>query len=385
MLTLAKPSARRCPRRPTASTRVDRPASRSAATTPPAAARGRPGGGVGTPPPARSRAPTRRARRRRPAPAAPRRSACMPDSGSSTEMIPSRSPVGVHQRHEQCVVGVPGVGVVADLDVGRERERRRRSSRTRPRAPGRRRRGGTARRAATPSSPTRRRAEQLLAGRSSPWTAVDHEVVPGRPEEVDHDRAVAERLGDRVGDRVEDDVELRLVTHGAGHVEQPAQASESLEIVLGFGIEVDRGAGSILYFCRPVRKTLELLAVAVVVAVTAGCGGGPSAEQMPGDARALAVAPDFAGTLWEAIGADAYRTQNGGRSWQRVPSAATATVWRSPRSTRTWSGRTAASSPTSAGPDRAADAHAGGRSSRSPRRTTRPTGCTRWTVRAACG
>jgi photosystem II stability/assembly factor-like uncharacterized protein len=69
------------------------------------------------------------------------------------------------------------------------------------------------------------------------------------------------------------------------------------------------------------RKTLELLAVAMVAAVTAGCGGGSSAEQMPGDAHALAVAPDFAGTLWAAVGSDAYRTQNGGRSWQRVPSA----------------------------------------------------------------
>ena len=69
------------------------------------------------------------------------------------------------------------------------------------------------------------------------------------------------------------------------------------------------------------RKTLELLAVAAVVLLTAGCGGGPSAESMPGDARALAVAPDFAGTLWAAVGPDAYRTQDGGRSWTRVPSA----------------------------------------------------------------
>src|SRR5690349_22052208 len=42
---------------------------------------------------------------------------------------------------------------------------------------------------------------------------------------------------------------------------------------------------------------------------------------MPGDARALAVAPDLAGTLWAAVGADAYRTQDGGRSWTRVASA----------------------------------------------------------------
>ena len=69
------------------------------------------------------------------------------------------------------------------------------------------------------------------------------------------------------------------------------------------------------------RKTLELLAVAAVVLLTAGCGGEPSAESMPGDARALAVAPDFAGTLWAAVGPDAYRTQDGGRSWTRVPSA----------------------------------------------------------------
>jgi photosystem II stability/assembly factor-like uncharacterized protein len=70
-----------------------------------------------------------------------------------------------------------------------------------------------------------------------------------------------------------------------------------------------------------VRKTLELLAVVSVVVVTAGCGGGASSEQMPGDARALAVAPDFAGTLWAALGPNAYRTQDGGRSWTRVASA----------------------------------------------------------------
>ncbi len=42
---------------------------------------------------------------------------------------------------------------------------------------------------------------------------------------------------------------------------------------------------------------------------------------MPAGARALAVAPDFAGTLWAGARADDYRSQDGGHTWQRVPSA----------------------------------------------------------------
>ena len=80
-----------------------------------------------------------------------------------------------------------------------------------------------------------------------------------------------------------------------------------------------------------------------MVSAAAGCGGGPSAESMPGDARALAVAPDFAGTLWAAPGRP-YRTQDGGRSWTRVPSAPEGAGVAFTESTRIWSGRRAARS-----------------------------------------
>lgn len=51
----------------------------------------------------------------------------------------------------------------------------------------------------------------------------------------------------------------------------------------------------------------------------AGCSGAnPSALPAPAAARALAVAPDFAGTLWETTGGKAYRSSNGGHSWQYV-------------------------------------------------------------------
>src|SRR6478735_3308255 len=39
---------------------------------------------------------------------------------------------------------------------------------------------------------------------------------------------------------------------------------------------------------------------------------------LPAAVRALAVAPDFAGTLWETTGAAAWRSHDGGLSWKRV-------------------------------------------------------------------
>jgi ligand-binding sensor domain-containing protein len=39
---------------------------------------------------------------------------------------------------------------------------------------------------------------------------------------------------------------------------------------------------------------------------------------MPAGARALAVAPDFAGTIWAPNGHGAFRSPDGGHSWQRV-------------------------------------------------------------------
>ncbi len=65
------------------------------------------------------------------------------------------------------------------------------------------------------------------------------------------------------------------------------------------------------------EKTVPL--ALLLVCVAAGCGGAsPSTLPMPAPARAIAVAPDFAGTLWEATGDRPWRSQDGGRSWQPV-------------------------------------------------------------------
>jgi photosystem II stability/assembly factor-like uncharacterized protein len=40
---------------------------------------------------------------------------------------------------------------------------------------------------------------------------------------------------------------------------------------------------------------------------------------MPRPASALAIAPDFAGTIWAATGKKVYRSRDGGHTWRRVP------------------------------------------------------------------
>jgi hypothetical protein len=63
----------------------------------------------------------------------------------------------------------------------------------------------------------------------------------------------------------------------------------------------------------------SLLALVAVSSLAAACSGAqPSALPAPAAARALAVAPDFAGTLWETTGGKAYRSSNGGHTWQVV-------------------------------------------------------------------
>jgi hypothetical protein len=65
------------------------------------------------------------------------------------------------------------------------------------------------------------------------------------------------------------------------------------------------------------EKTVPL--ALLVAAASTGCGGAdPSAVRLPAPAQALAVAPDFAGTLWETTGDRAWRSQDGGLSWQPV-------------------------------------------------------------------
>ena len=57
----------------------------------------------------------------------------------------------------------------------------------------------------------------------------------------------------------------------------------------------------------------------LLVGVLVGCGGAtPSSLTLPDAARGIAVAPDFAGTLWETTGERPWRSQDGGLSWQPV-------------------------------------------------------------------
>jgi photosystem II stability/assembly factor-like uncharacterized protein len=46
---------------------------------------------------------------------------------------------------------------------------------------------------------------------------------------------------------------------------------------------------------------------------------------MPATATALAIAPDFAGTIWAATGGRVYRSHDGGHTWRRVPGRGGAT------------------------------------------------------------
>ncbi|HEY2787857.1 MAG TPA: hypothetical protein VGI72_00310 [Gaiellales bacterium] len=46
---------------------------------------------------------------------------------------------------------------------------------------------------------------------------------------------------------------------------------------------------------------------------------------MPATASALAIAPDFAGTIWAATGGRVYRSGDGGHTWRRVPGKGGAT------------------------------------------------------------
>jgi photosystem II stability/assembly factor-like uncharacterized protein len=69
-------------------------------------------------------------------------------------------------------------------------------------------------------------------------------------------------------------------------------------------------------------------AFALIAALLAGActprSGEPSVT-MPATAVALAVAPDFSGTIWAATGKRVYRSHDGGHSWRVVPGRGGAT------------------------------------------------------------
>jgi|1186.fasta_scaffold06443_1 photosystem II stability/assembly factor-like uncharacterized protein len=70
---------------------------------------------------------------------------------------------------------------------------------------------------------------------------------------------------------------------------------------------------------RDVIRSVLTIAAVVLAMGAAGCGGAePSALRMPPGALSLAVAPDFAGTLWAPTAAGDFRSQDGGHTWKRV-------------------------------------------------------------------
>src|SRR4249920_815053 len=66
----------------------------------------------------------------------------------------------------------------------------------------------------------------------------------------------------------------------------------------------------------------RIRALALMVALLgAACAprAGEPAVTMPASASALAIEPDYAGTIWAATGGRVYRSHDGGHTWRRVP------------------------------------------------------------------
>ena len=138
---------------------------------------------------------------------------------------PEQRAVGRAQRDHQRVVGVPGVGVVGDLEhrrVGADRvlvpvvlaggdEVRAVAQEALAQQP---------RPVLHPGGLAHQQLLRLLVAEHDD----DLEVVPRRAVEVDHDRAVAQRAGDRAGDRLEHGAQLTAGPDRGGDVEQAAQA-----------------------------------------------------------------------------------------------------------------------------------------------------------------
>jgi photosystem II stability/assembly factor-like uncharacterized protein len=73
-------------------------------------------------------------------------------------------------------------------------------------------------------------------------------------------------------------------------------------------------------------ERIRVLAVTLAL-LGAACTpqAGESPVSLPRPASALAVAPDFAGTIWAATGRKVYRSRDGGHTWRRVPGRGGAT------------------------------------------------------------
>ena len=70
-------------------------------------------------------------------------------------------------------------------------------------------------------------------------------------------------------------------------------------------------------------RALALIAALLAAACTPRSGEPP--VTMPATALALAIAPDYSGTIWAATGKRVYRSHDGGHSWHLVPGRGGAT------------------------------------------------------------
>ena len=140
---------------------------------------------------------------------------------------PEQAPVAAPHRHEERVVGMPGAGVVAHLEVRRVHAA---GVLVPVELAGRDDVGAALQEALVeqrlPVVDLADLAEQRLARPFAAVHGADHEVVPFAAVEVDDDRPERERVGDRPRDRQEEVGQLVARPDEARHLEQSAQPRE---------------------------------------------------------------------------------------------------------------------------------------------------------------
>src|SRR6478672_3113984 len=82
-----------------------------------------------------------------------------------------------------------------------------------------------------------------------------------------------------------------------------------------------RGVGPSSRFVGTMRELLDrksvFVAISAVFLTACGQAGEPSVD-IPARATALAIAPDYAGTIWATAGSHVFRSRDGGHSWHGV-------------------------------------------------------------------
>jgi hypothetical protein len=146
---------------------------------------------------------------------------------------PEQLAVGVAQRKQQHVLGLPGVAMVAGLEP--RDERRLVVARPVDRAGGQEIGAGHVEAGVEkrrPGIPVRRRAEQGLRRVVASVDGDNLELVVGRAAQVDDHGAERKRLGDRLGHRGAQLLTLDAGADEPGHVKQPGQAFDQSAVSL---------------------------------------------------------------------------------------------------------------------------------------------------------